>query len=154
PGMTANVPVGFVEYNGRRLGITSASPEPGEHTEEVLSSLPTSVQLPPSIATPRRPLKGLRVLDLGVIVYGGEVGRMFADMGADVIKVENRAYPDGARAAAGMNTSFHAGHRRKRSLGLNLRSDRGKDVFKQIARKSDVLLSNFKPGTLESLGLG
>lgn len=104
-----------------------------------------------------RPLEGVRVLDLGVIVVGGEQGRLLADMGADVVKVEALAFPDGGRQSylpTGLSVSFAAGHRNKRSLGLNLRSDEGKALFAQLMAKADVVLSNFKPGTMESLGLG
>ena len=105
---------------------------------------------------PRRPLEGLRVLDLGVIVYGAEVARLFADQGAEVIKIESRAFPDGGRVASGgtITESFAAGHRGKKSVGLNLRSADGVALFKRLVAASDVVLSNFKPGTLESLGIG
>jgi crotonobetainyl-CoA:carnitine CoA-transferase CaiB-like acyl-CoA transferase len=96
------------------------------------------------------------VLDLGVIVAGAEAGRLLADHGADVIKIESRDHLDGSRLATiatGMSESFARGHRNKRSLGLDLRSDHGKEIFRRLAEVSDVVLSNFKPGTLESLGI-
>ena len=99
----------------------------------------------------------MRVLDLGVIVVGAELGRLLADLGAEVIKVENRAFPDGSRqtlAGEAISAGFAAGHRNKASLGLNLRDERGADLFRRLAACCDVVLSNFKPGTLESLGLG
>lgn len=101
--------------------------------------------------------EGLKVLDLGVIVVGAEAGRMFADGGADVIKIESAAFPDGSRQSYlpyGLSASFAAGHRNKRSLGLDLRHYEGRALFLDLVRKADLLLSNFKPGTLESLGLG
>jgi crotonobetainyl-CoA:carnitine CoA-transferase CaiB-like acyl-CoA transferase len=97
------------------------------------------------------------VLDLGVIVVGAELGRLLADMGADVIKVENRAFPDGSRqtvAGEAMTAGFATGHRNKRSFGVDLRDPRGRDLFLRLVAGADVILSNFKPGTLESLGLG
>lgn len=103
-----------------------------------------------------RPFEGLRVLDLGVIVVGGEQGRLLADGGADVVKVESRAYPDGNRQSHlsyGLSVSFAAGHRNKRSLGLNLRDPAGKALFLRLVERADVVLSNFKPGTLAALGL-
>ena len=102
-------------------------------------------------------LAGLRVLDLGVIVVGADTGRMFGDEGADVIKIESRAFPDGSRQALAdgpMSPGFAWGHRNKRSLGLDLRSDEGKAIFLALVAGSDLVLSNFRPGTLESLGLG
>jgi crotonobetainyl-CoA:carnitine CoA-transferase CaiB-like acyl-CoA transferase len=103
------------------------------------------------------PFEGLKVLDLGVIVVGAEAGRMFADGGADVIKVESAAFPDGTRQSYlpyGLSASFAAGHRNKRSLGLDLRHEAGRTLFLGLVREADILLSNFKPGTLETLGLG
>ncbi|MBX6391100.1 MAG: CoA transferase, partial [Frankia sp.] len=104
-----------------------------------------------------RPLAGLRVLDLGVIVVGAEQGRLLADQGADVIKVENSAFPDGSRQTRDgrpISVTFAAGHRNKRSLGLDLRSPRGRDLFLRLVADTDVVLTNFRPGTLESLELG
>ena len=103
------------------------------------------------------PFEGLKVLDLGVIVVGAEAGRMFTDGGADVIKVESAAFPDGSRQSYlpyGLSTSFAAGHRGKRSLGLDLRHEKGRALFLDLVKQADVLLSNFKPGTLDSLGIG
>ena len=105
----------------------------------------------------RPPLDGIRVLDFGVIVVGAELGRLLADLGAEVIKVENRAFPDGGRqsmSGEAMSGGFAAGHRNKTSIGINLRDERGKELFRRLAAASDVVLSNFKPGTLEALGLG
>ncbi|MFT3799986.1 MAG: CoA transferase [Burkholderiaceae bacterium] len=108
-------------------------------------------------AEPRRPLQGIKVLDLGVIVAGAELGRLLADQGADVVKVENRAFPDGLRqtlSGAPMSISFSLGHRGKRSVGIDLKSEEGRALFKRMVERADLVLSNFKPGTLESLGLG
>ncbi|MBK6707936.1 MAG: CoA transferase [Sphingomonadales bacterium] len=122
--------------------------------DKQIATEPVSMPTPP---VPGLPLSGLKVLDLGVIVVGGEQGRLLADLGADVIKIESRAFPDGTRqsdGALGISTSFAAGHRNKRSLGLNLRNDEGKAIFEKLVAKADVILTNFKPGTMESLGLG
>ena len=104
-----------------------------------------------------RPLEGLKVLDLGVIVVGAETGRLLGDMGADVIKIESLAFPDGLRQSHlpyGLSVSFAAGHRNKRSLGLNLKHPEGVALFKRLAAKADLVLSNFKPGVMQALGLG
>jgi crotonobetainyl-CoA:carnitine CoA-transferase CaiB-like acyl-CoA transferase len=96
------------------------------------------------------------VLDLGVIVVGAELGRLLADQGAEVIKVETTDFPDGARQnrrGGDISVTFCAGNRNKLGLGINLRTPRGKALFVKLVEQSDVLLSNFKPGTLESLGL-
>jgi crotonobetainyl-CoA:carnitine CoA-transferase CaiB-like acyl-CoA transferase len=150
------MPRNFFEIDGVAVGYRTPAPELGEHTAVVgnVESVPISRQ---PTHEQKKPFAGLRVLDLGVIVAGAEAGRLFSDWGADVIKVENRQYPDGSRQSVGPNDvtqSFARGHRNKRSLGLNLRSERGREIFLDLIRESDVVLSNFKPGTLESLGLG
>ncbi|MBO1362003.1 CoA transferase [Acetobacter sacchari] len=101
------------------------------------------------------PLAGLRVLDMGVIVVGAETGRLLADAGAEVVKIENPDFPDGLRQSrdgSPMSQSFASGHRNKRSLKINLRDEEGKTIFRNLIAQADVLLSNFKTGTLESLG--
>lgn len=150
-GRSVRMPSGHVIVDGHRAGPRAATGEPIGSAGEVGWDRPS----PPVPGSPggRPPLQGLRVLDLGVIVMGGEAGRLFADQGADVIKVENRQFPDGARMA-GMTARFAAAHRNKRSIGINLRDPRGLAILKELVSVSDVLLSNFKPGTLESLGLG
>ncbi|WP_375383093.1 CoA transferase [uncultured Sphingomonas sp.] len=142
-GSDATVPNGVVTIDGERMGPATSSPD--------ARSWPTPL---PGGALP---FAGLRVLDLGVIVVGAEQGRLLADGGADVVKVESRAYPDGNRQSYltyGLSVSFAAGHRNKRSLGINLRDPAGRALFLDLVRTADVVLSNFKPGTMESLGLG
>jgi crotonobetainyl-CoA:carnitine CoA-transferase CaiB-like acyl-CoA transferase len=85
-----------------------------------------------------------------VIVFGAELARLFCELGAGVIKVESRAFPDGARVSP---VHFAIGHRGSNSLGVNLRSGEGVEVIKRLVAQCDVVLSNFKPGTLEKLGL-
>jgi crotonobetainyl-CoA:carnitine CoA-transferase CaiB-like acyl-CoA transferase len=157
-GMRARVPSGYVSINGTRAGLRQRAPRTGEHggvlfEPWVKQSIPG---LPGPVDPGDGPLSGLRLLDLGVIVFGAELGRLFADQGADVIKVENAAFPDGlrqTRKGGGMNASFAWGHRNKRSLGLDLRSEEGARLFRELVRDADVVAANFKPGTLESLGL-
>lgn len=156
PGVRAAIPNGYLEFNDRRAGFRHRAPELGEHTREVLAGRPRSAVVA-SADVDARPLAGVRVLDLGVIVVGAETGRALADQGADVIKVENRAFIDGARqmdAPGKVSYSCSLGNRNKRSLGLNLRSDAGKELFGRFVACADVVLTNFKPGTLDSLGLG
>lgn len=159
PGVTAKAPVGFLEINGNRAGIRSAAPKVGEHNGESFHARPAdwNVDKTPTTALPTdRPLEGLRVLDLGVIIVGAETSRLLADQGAEVIKVENAAYPDGVRPPGTdlMSESYAAGHRNKLGLGLNLRSPGGLEIFKQLVAQSDIVISNFKPNTMESFGLG
>lgn len=158
-GLTATVPSGCVLVDGERAGLRHRAPRPGEHDHLLTAARPDGhpaglglPSLPPGAA----PLTGLRMLDLGVIVFGAELGRLFADQGADVIKVENTEFPDGlrqTRKGGGMNASFAWGHRNKRGLGLNLRSSEGIRLFRELVADADIVAANFKPGTLESLGL-
>lgn len=156
PGLDIMAPDAMLEVNGRKAGIRRPAPKLGEHNDEVFSE-----QRPPRIGHPAArscglPFSGLKVLDLGVIVVGGELGRLFADYGAEVIKVESREFPDGTRQAyAGedMSESCAWGHRNKKSLGLNLRSPEGLEIFLKLVEQADIVLSNFKPGTLQKLGL-
>jgi crotonobetainyl-CoA:carnitine CoA-transferase CaiB-like acyl-CoA transferase len=160
-GATVKLPNGLVEIDGHRAGLRSPAPVPGEHTDLVRTQL-NSARVDATDKTahnPKRrlPLKGIRVLDLGVIVVGAELGRLLADMGAEVIKVENTAFPDGSRQSMTgdpLTVSFAWGHRNKSSVGVNLREPHGLALFKELAAAADVILSNFKPGTLESLGIG
>ncbi|MBL8652415.1 MAG: CoA transferase [Sphingopyxis sp.] len=136
------LPNGFLTIDGARMGPLTA---------------PEAASFPAATAAPLAPFGDLKVLDLGVIVVGAEGARLLGDLGADVIKIESGAFPDGSRQSYlehGMSVSFAAGHRNKRSLGINLRSDAGRDLFLDMVRQADVVCSNFKPGTMEKLGLG
>jgi crotonobetainyl-CoA:carnitine CoA-transferase CaiB-like acyl-CoA transferase len=166
PGVSGRLPAGFFEVDGARMGFRTRAPELGEHQDDVLPARAPAREtggpddgepLAEDAAAARRPLAGLRVLDLGVIVLGAEVSRMLADQGAEVIKIESRSHPDGSRQSLtgeAMTASFAWGHRNKVGLGLDLRTPEGHDLFLRLVERSDVVVSNFKPGTLEKLGLG
>jgi crotonobetainyl-CoA:carnitine CoA-transferase CaiB-like acyl-CoA transferase len=101
------------------------------------------------------PLAGVRVLDLSRLVAGNMLSLQLADFGADVIKVEPpagdplRDWRDGGRE---LHWKTYA--RNKRSIVLNLRHDGAKDALLRLAATADVLIENFRPGTLEEIGLG
>jgi crotonobetainyl-CoA:carnitine CoA-transferase CaiB-like acyl-CoA transferase len=97
------------------------------------------------------PLDGTRVLELGHIVAGPAASLILADLGADVIKVEN---PDGGDQARIAGYGFMNYNRNKRSIALDLKTPRGREVFLKLIRTVDVCLDNFAPGALERLGLG
>jgi crotonobetainyl-CoA:carnitine CoA-transferase CaiB-like acyl-CoA transferase len=153
--ITADAPTGFAEIDGRRVRSGRRAPELGEHDDELFAQQARRDGTDPPVAADvgpvRRPLEGLRVLDFGVIVLGAEAARLFCDQGAEVIKIESRAFPDGARVSP---VHFAIGHRGSRGLGVNLRTSDGVDVIKRLVARSDVVLANFKPGTLDKLGLG
>lgn len=102
------------------------------------------------------PLQGIRVVELSTMITAPLAGMMLADMGADVIKVENPAGGDPYRAFRGGQYSPHfcAYNRNKRSVAIDLRSDFGRTAFNALISTSDVLIDNFRPGVLDRLGLG
>jgi crotonobetainyl-CoA:carnitine CoA-transferase CaiB-like acyl-CoA transferase len=100
------------------------------------------------------PLAGIRILELGHTVMGPSCSMVLADMGADVIKVEP---PEGDRTRANVgfgSALFPVFNRNKRSLGIDLKSSAGREVFHRIVESADALLENFAPGTMDRLGLG
>ena len=105
--------------------------------------------------TARGPLDGIRVLDLSRLVAGNMVSLQLADFGADVIKIEPPA-GDPLRdwRDAGLALHWKTYARNKRSLVLNLRHDSAKDALMRLVAKADVFIENYRPGTLEEMGLG
>lgn len=109
-----------------------------------------------------RLLEGVRVLDLSNIIAGPLASLQMAMLGAEVIKVEVPGSGDLARKLGAdlelsrrlMGTSFLAMNAGKRSLTLNLKSARGKALFLQLVEGADIVFENFRPGTMEKLGLG
>ncbi len=103
-------------------------------------------------------LDGLRILDLTRVLAGPYATMILADLGADVIKVERPGTGDDARSFGphlhGESAYFMSLNRNKRSMTLNLKSPRGQQVFRELVAQVDVLVENFRPGTLEKLGLG
>lgn len=108
------------------------------------------------------PLDGVRILDLTNVLAGPFCGYQLALMGAEVIKVEVPGSGDLARQLgadpalnkAHMGASFLAQNAGKRSITLNLKTERGREVFRRLLGTADVLLENFRPGVMERLGLG
>jgi len=102
------------------------------------------------------PLEDLRVLELGHIVAGPSAGLLFADLGADVIKVERPGAGDQSRGMpAGNAANFHFLNRNKRSVTIDLKGSReGRELFLRLVRRTDVVIDNFAHGAVEGLGLG
>src|SRR5665213_639916 len=102
------------------------------------------------------PLAGLRVVDLSRLVAGNMVSLQLADQGAEVIKIEDPNVGDPLRAwrINGLSLYWKVYARNKKSLALNLRAPSGKTVLHELLAKSDVLIENFRPGTLEAMGFG
>jgi crotonobetainyl-CoA:carnitine CoA-transferase CaiB-like acyl-CoA transferase len=105
-----------------------------------------------------KPLRGVRVLDLTRVLAGPFCSMILGDMGAEVIKLEEPGKGDDTRSwpsfLNGESTYFMSVNRNKQSITLNLKAPGAQDVFRKLVRKSDVILENFRPGTMERLGFG
>jgi len=99
-------------------------------------------------------LTGIRVIDMTHNQAGPACAQILAWLGADVIKLETPDKGDVARSQAGDELFFLMFNANKRSLGLNLKSDEGKDLFRKLLGQSDILLENFSPGALDRMGFG
>jgi crotonobetainyl-CoA:carnitine CoA-transferase CaiB-like acyl-CoA transferase len=111
----------------------------------------------------QKPLAGIKVLSFEIQVAGPYCSMMLADQGATVIKVEQPGSGDTARGGApritnergeGQSGYFLRFNRNKRSLTLNLKNEAGRQIFRDLANGSDVLIENFRPGLLDEMGLG
>src|SRR5271156_2570513 len=102
------------------------------------------------------PLDGVRVVDLSRLVAGNAVSSHLADFGAEVLKIEDPAKGDPLRAwqSRGVSVHWKLYARNKKSIALSLREPRGRELLLDLAASSEVLIENFRPGTLEKIGLG
>ena len=104
------------------------------------------------------PLAGIRILDVSAILSGPLATMMLADQGADVIKVEAPGVGDFMRMGpfrrGGIAAFFANANRGKRSIVLDLRQERGREIARELARRADVFVQNWRPGAAERLGLG
>ncbi|MBI2854481.1 MAG: CoA transferase [Chloroflexi bacterium] len=105
------------------------------------------------------PLAGIKVLELTVFQQGPVAGAMLADMGADVIKIEDPQRGDPGRGLVWrsdnslLNTYFECHNRNKRGLSLDLKKEQGREVFHKLLASADVFLHNLRPGVIEGWGL-
>ena len=101
------------------------------------------------------PLSGIRVLELGHAVMGPTCGLILADMGAEVIKVERAPEGDDTRRLIGFGSGFFPFfNRNKKSITIDLKSEKGKAVLRKLVRSADEFIENFAPGTVDRLGFG
>jgi formyl-CoA transferase len=105
------------------------------------------------------PLAGVRVVELGMLLAGPFAGRLLGDMGAEIIKIEPPGQPDplrdwGKARYEGRSLWWPVQSRNKKCCTLNLRVERGQELLLELARRADVLLENFRPGTLERWNIG
>ena len=165
-------------YVAREFWITRASDEPGPVSGIALPGVPFRLTDAPAVPErapmllPRnknaQPLAGLRVLELTAVWVGPMVGRILAEQGAEVTLVEWNRSPLaisipkrktglpgaglGTERLQHLHTDTH--HRGKRSLALNLATETGRALLRELARNCDVLVENFRPGVLEGWGCG
>ncbi len=100
------------------------------------------------------PLKGIKVTEFTHMIMGPAVGAILADLGAEVIRIEP-VTGDKTRLLPGSGIGFFTSfNRNKRSIALDIKSDQGKDIALKLIQESDVLIENFRPGTMERLGFG
>src|ERR671930_914461 len=106
---------------------------------------------------PESALAGVRVGEVGNFMAAPFCTLQLADLGADVVKIENPDGGDQVRSTApfldGESSSFIRLNRNKRSLALDLKAPRGKDVFRALAQRADVVVENLRPGTMADLQL-
>lgn len=105
------------------------------------------------------PLDGIRVLELGTLISGPFAGRLLGDMGAEVIKIELPSSPDplrtwGQAELEGHHFFWTVHARNKKAATLDLRTERGRELFLELVSRSDIIVENFRPGTLEKWNLG
>ena len=104
------------------------------------------------------PLSDIRILDLSLIMAGPYCTLILGDLGAEVIKIEKPGEGEGARGVPpyffeGESAYFIAMNRNKKSMTLDLKSKKGKEIFYELAKKSDVVIDNFRPGVVKKLGV-
>lgn len=103
-------------------------------------------------------LDGVRILDLTRLLPGGYATLLLADLGADVLKIEEPGKGDYIRWTPPIVGEFSASHialnRNKRSMTLNLKTDQGREIFTEMASKADVVIESFRPGVMDRLGVG
>ena len=104
------------------------------------------------------PLAGVRIVDCSAVISGPLATTLLADQGAEVVKVEPPGAGDVLRAVGssrgGMSGLFHVANRGKRSIALNLASEAGREILRQLVARADVFVQNFRPGVVERMGIG
>jgi len=122
-------------------------------------AIPKAHSRPPAARRPARPpLQGVRVVDLTRVLAGPFCAMSLGDMGAEIIKIEEPGKGDDTRGwppfVGGEATYFLSVNRNKKSLTLNMKAPEGQDILRRLLARADVVLENFRPGTMERLGFG
>ncbi len=142
----------LLEFSATPGAVAGPAPRSGQHTEEILAGIDSDSAHSGHTEREREPLAhplaGVRVLDLGLGVAGPFTGRVLADLGAEVIKINalHDTYWNGTHMGLGTN-------RGKRSIALNLKDAAGREVLEKLLEQSDVITLNWRPGAATRLGL-
>jgi len=141
----------LLEFSATPGAVAGPAPRSGQHTDEVLAQIRSAARPTPDLGSDgslAHPLAGVRVLDLGLGVAGPFTGRVLADLGADVIKINalHDTYWNGTHMGLGTN-------RGKRSLAVNLKDPAGREALEKLLQRSDVITLNWRPGAAARLGL-
>jgi CoA:oxalate CoA-transferase len=105
----------------------------------------------------KQPLEGIRAIDLSRFIAGPYCTAILADMGAEVIEIERPGGAEGRNSGPthnGENITWQIYHRNKKAVTLNLRADEGKCVLRDLIRQADIVVENFRPGTITQMGFG
>jgi crotonobetainyl-CoA:carnitine CoA-transferase CaiB-like acyl-CoA transferase len=157
-GRSGVMPSGYWELDGARVGFRRPAEAPAADgprcTEPAFTGPRFTVS--PRAGGGALPLDGVRVVEFTQLMAGPETGKLLRDHGADVIRIESRAFPDQSRVfggAANMSSQFVSINRGKRSFGVDLTSEQGRALVLDLVRESDVVIENLGPGALDGLGL-
>jgi crotonobetainyl-CoA:carnitine CoA-transferase CaiB-like acyl-CoA transferase len=157
-GRPGVMPSGYWELDGERIGFREPATTATTPTTETEARFdPPRFAVHPRAGVGQLPLTGVRVLEFTQLMAGPETGKLFRDHGADVIRVESRAFPDQSRVfggAADMSSQFVSINRGKRSFGVDLTTAEGRCLVLDLVGESDVVVENLGPGALDGLGLG
>ena len=136
------------------LRVRRPAPQPGEHQHEVFADSVAQTSSTPAMSAVevrrRRPLEGIRILDLSRAWAGPYGTRYLADFGADVIKVETGKYPDGRQPG---DPGYEEINRNKRPITLNFQMPEGQELLKRLVAISDVVVENFSPRVMAQYAL-
>ena len=166
-GVEGQVASGFMVVDGERIGPRRPAPAPGRTRPGQAgpdwgpAAGPAARPGPGPGAgggggEPGRPYRGLRVIEFGVAGAVPEMGRLLAEYGADVIRVESPKRIDIFRqlgGPGGLGSVFASSNRSTRSIGIDFTEPAGAEIVKELVRRADVVLENLPPGTLERFGL-
>jgi crotonobetainyl-CoA:carnitine CoA-transferase CaiB-like acyl-CoA transferase len=141
----------LLEFTATPGAVAGPAPRSGQHTDEVLAQIRSAARPTPDLGSGgslAHPLAGVRVLDLGLGVAGPFTGRVLADLGADVVKINalHDTYWNGTHMGLGTN-------RGKRSLAVNLKDPAGREALEKLLQRTDVMTLNWRPGAAARLGL-